>query len=66
METRAAPIPHLDGEPGAAGEAGGDAADGEPASPPYSDPDPVSSTTQAAILDAQGALDDDDENPSGG
>ncbi|MGJ3258706.1 MAG: FliH/SctL family protein [Rhodospirillales bacterium] len=66
MENRAAPIPHLDGEPGAAGEAGGDAADGEPASPPYSDPDPVSSTTQAAILDAQGALDDDDENPSGG
>ena len=63
---RAAPIPHVDGEPGSGDEAGGDTADGEQTSPPYSDPDPVSSTTQAAILDAQGALDEDDENPSGG
>ncbi len=63
---RAAPIPHMDGEPGSGDEARGDTADGEQTSPPYSDPDPVSSTTQAAILDAQGALDEDDENPSGG
>lgn len=62
-DDRDAPIPHLDDE--AEVESGG-AADGETQPGRVNDPDPVSPATQAAILDAQSTMDDDDGNPSGG
>ncbi len=62
-EDREAPIPHLDDETGE-GAGGGDDVGSQAGR--VSDPDPVSPSTQAAILDAQSAMDDDDENPSGG
>jgi len=62
----AAPIPHIDDE-GDAGESdSSDAADDGAPTPSIVDPDPVSPATQAAILDAQSAMDDDDRDPSGG
>lgn len=61
-EDREAPIPHFDDE---AGEDGSGAPGDESQPGRVSDPDPVSPATQAAILDAQSAMDDDDENPSG-
>lgn len=62
-EDRDAPIPHLDDE---TDQGSSGTADGETQAGRVSDPDPVSPATQAAILDAQSAMDDDDENPSGG
>ncbi len=62
-DARDAPIPHVDDATDA--ENPGDT-DSEAVAAPVTDPDPVSPATQAAILDAQSALDDEDENPSGG
>lgn len=62
-DVRDAPIPHVEDATDA--ETPGDT-DSEAVAAPVTDPDPVSPATQAAILDAQSALDDEDENPSGG
>jgi len=60
------PVPHLDNEaPGGADDDTGDDDSGPPI-PTITDPDPVSPATQAAILDAQSAMDDDERDPSGG
>ena len=61
-----APIPHLDDA--APADATDTDADGDdtPPIPTVTDPDPVSPATQAAILDAQSAMDDDERDPSGG
>jgi flagellar assembly protein FliH len=70
-DAREAPIPHLEDYPDTAPSDSADADDERPAPVPVSDPDPVSPETQAAILDAQSAMTDEDDtdtdrDPSGG
>ncbi|WNJ99138.1 FliH/SctL family protein [Thalassospiraceae bacterium LMO-JJ14] len=68
---RPAPVPHIDDLGEVENGAGEDAGDEQASLTPVTDPDPVSPETQAAILDAQSALADDDDNddnrnPAGG
>lgn len=68
---RPAPIPHIDDLDAVEDDAGDVAGDERASLTPVTDPDPVSPETQAAILDAQSAMADDDENdddrnPAGG
>ncbi len=66
-EERVAPVPNIDDLEEKVGTSGADDSGGDAAAAPVSDPDPVSPSTQAAILDAQSAMnDEDDRGPSGG
>lgn len=66
-DEREAPVPHVHDLEGEDDTAGAEVTGGDAAAAPVSDPDPVSPATQAAILDAQSAMnEDDDRDPSGG
>lgn len=66
-DERSAPVPHIDDLSPTEDTAGSDTTAHGDTPAQFTDPDPVSPATQAAILDAQSAMDDDDDqNPSGG